>query len=129
MVALQKYQNKKIAIYGMGITGCSVAKAFKKLNVEVFCWDDNKKVRRKGLIAALSSKYKNRSKENIVEGDYYEDDSNNLQIEAMLESNEYIDKYGRLLNEYGHVVTDLNGEAIYVDDDKMKYYTVKEYEV
>ena len=47
MVALQKYQNKKIAIYGMGITGCSVAKAFKKLNIEVFCWDDNKKVRKK----------------------------------------------------------------------------------
>ena len=60
---------------------------------------------------------------------YYEDDSNNLQIEAMLESNEYIDEYGMLLNEYGHVVTDLNGEAIYVDDDKMEYYTVKEYEV
>jgi hypothetical protein len=47
----------------------------------------------------------------------------------MLESNEYIDEYGMLLNEYGHIVTDLNGEAIYVDDDKMKYYTVKEYEV
>ena len=47
MVALQKYQNKKIAIYGMGITGCSVARAFKKLNVEVFCWDDNKKIRKK----------------------------------------------------------------------------------
>jgi len=47
MFALQKYQNKKIAIYGMGITGCSAAKAFKKLNAEVFCWDDNKKVRKK----------------------------------------------------------------------------------
>ena len=28
MIALQKYQNKKIAIYGMGITGCSAAKIF-----------------------------------------------------------------------------------------------------
>ena len=47
-VALQKYQNKKIAIYGMGITGCSAAKTFKKLNAEVFCWDDdNKKIRKK----------------------------------------------------------------------------------
>ena len=47
MFALQKYQNKKIAIYGMGITGYSAAKAFKKLNAEVFCWDDNKKIRKK----------------------------------------------------------------------------------
>lgn len=47
MVALQKYQNKKIAIYGMGITGCSVAKVFKKLKAKVFCWDDDKKIRKK----------------------------------------------------------------------------------
>jgi len=47
MFALQKYQNKKIAIYGMGITGCSAVKAFKKLNAEVFCWDDDKKIRKK----------------------------------------------------------------------------------
>jgi len=45
MLALQKYKNKKIAIYGMGITGVSAAKAFKKLNAKVFCWDDNKKTR------------------------------------------------------------------------------------
>ena len=47
MFALQKYQNKKVAIYGMGITGCSAAKTFKKLNAKIFCWDDNKKIRRK----------------------------------------------------------------------------------
>ena len=47
MFALQKYQNKKVAVYGMGITGYSAAKAFRKLNAEVYCWDDNKKVRRK----------------------------------------------------------------------------------
>ena len=47
MVALQKYQNKKIAIYGMGITGCSAAKTFKRLKAQVYCWDDNKKVRKK----------------------------------------------------------------------------------
>ena len=41
MVALQKYQDKKIAIYGMGITGRSAAKTFKKLEAKVFCWDDN----------------------------------------------------------------------------------------
>ena len=47
MVALQKYQNKKIAIYGMGITGCSTAKVFKGLKAKVFCWDDSEKIRKK----------------------------------------------------------------------------------
>ena len=47
MIALQKYQNKKIAIYGMGITGCSAAKIFKNLKAKVFCWDDSKKIRKK----------------------------------------------------------------------------------
>ena len=47
MVALQKYQDKKIAIYGMGITGCSAAKTFKRLKAKVFCWDDNEKIRKK----------------------------------------------------------------------------------
>jgi UDP-N-acetylmuramoylalanine--D-glutamate ligase len=47
MVSLQKYQNKKIAIYGMGITGCSAARTFKRLKAKVLCWDDNKKIRRK----------------------------------------------------------------------------------
>ena len=47
MVSLQKYQNKKIAIYGMGITGCSAARTFKRLKAEIFCWDDNKKIREK----------------------------------------------------------------------------------
>tara|TARA_Y100000590_G_scaffold458393_1_gene613012 strand:+ start:1446 stop:2756 length:1311 start_codon:yes stop_codon:yes gene_type:complete len=44
MVALQKYQNKNIAIYGMGITGRSVAKTLKKLKAKIHCWDDNKKI-------------------------------------------------------------------------------------
>ena len=47
MFALQKYQNKKVAIYGMGITGCSAAKVFKRLDAEVFGWDDKKKIRKK----------------------------------------------------------------------------------
>ena len=41
MVASQKYKNKRIAIYGMGITGCSVAKNFKRLKAQIYCWDDN----------------------------------------------------------------------------------------
>ena len=47
MASLKKYQNKKIAIYGMGKTGCSVAKTFKNLKAKVYCWDDNLKVRKK----------------------------------------------------------------------------------
>ena len=47
MFTSKKYQNKKIAIYGMGKTGCSAAKTFEKLGSKVFCWDDNKKVRKK----------------------------------------------------------------------------------
>ena len=47
MSSLQKYQNKNIAIYGMGKTGFSVAKIFKKLNIKIFCWDDNIKIRKK----------------------------------------------------------------------------------
>ena len=45
MFALQKYQNKQIAIYGMGITGRSAARTFKRLKARIYCWDDNKKVR------------------------------------------------------------------------------------
>ena len=47
MLTPQKYKNKKIAIYGMGITGCSVAKTLKRLGAKIFCWDDNLKIRRK----------------------------------------------------------------------------------
>jgi UDP-N-acetylmuramoylalanine--D-glutamate ligase len=47
MVTLRKYHNKRIAIYGMGLTGCSAAKTLKKLGAQVFCWDDNIKVRKK----------------------------------------------------------------------------------
>ena len=47
MNILQKYRNKNIAIYGMGITGVSAAKIFKKLNAKVYCWDDIEKVRKK----------------------------------------------------------------------------------
>ena len=47
MVTLRKYQNKRIAIYGMGLTGCSAARAFKNLKAKIYCWDDDEKVRRK----------------------------------------------------------------------------------
>ncbi len=47
MGPFQKYQNKKIAIYGMGKTGFSAAKTFKSFKSKIFCWDDNVKIRRK----------------------------------------------------------------------------------
>ena len=47
MINLRKYQNKKIAIYGMGLTGCSAARTLKKLGARIFCWDDNAQVRKK----------------------------------------------------------------------------------
>ena len=47
MVALQKYQNKKIAIYGMGVTGCSAARILRRLGSQVLCWDDDIRVRKK----------------------------------------------------------------------------------
>ncbi len=47
MATLQKYQNKKIAIYGMGLTGCSAARILKKSGAEIYCWDDNSKIRKK----------------------------------------------------------------------------------
>jgi len=47
MVTLRKYKNKRIAIYGMGLTGCSAVRALKKLGAQVLCWDDNIKVRKK----------------------------------------------------------------------------------
>ena len=47
MAISQKYQNKRIAIYGMGITGCSAARTLKKLGAKIFCWDDDTKIRTK----------------------------------------------------------------------------------
>jgi len=47
MVTSRKYQNKRIAVYGMGLTGCSVARTLKKLGAKIFCWDDDIKIRKK----------------------------------------------------------------------------------
>ena len=47
MFILKKYQNKKVAIYGMGLTGFSALKTLEKLGSKVFCWDDNPQVRKK----------------------------------------------------------------------------------
>ena len=46
MNSLKKYQDKKIAIYGLGKTGISAARTLKKLKAEILCWDDNEKIRK-----------------------------------------------------------------------------------
>ena len=43
----QSYQNKRIAVYGLGATGISVLKTLKRLNAKIFCWDDNSQIRKK----------------------------------------------------------------------------------
>ena len=54
MVTSRKYQNKRIAVYGMGLTGCSVARTLKKLGAKIFCWDDDIKIRKKNKKFKLS---------------------------------------------------------------------------
>ena len=39
MATLKKYKNKRIAIYGIGITGFSASEMLKKQGAEVLCWD------------------------------------------------------------------------------------------
>ena len=61
MKALKRYQNKRIAIYGLGKTGISAGKTLKKLRAEILCWDDNKEVRKKAanLNLCLNKFWKN----------------------------------------------------------------------
>jgi UDP-N-acetylmuramoylalanine--D-glutamate ligase len=47
MLSLKKYQKKIFAIYGMGMTGFSTAEALQNSGASIFCWDDNKKIRKK----------------------------------------------------------------------------------
>jgi UDP-N-acetylmuramoylalanine--D-glutamate ligase len=49
MLIKKKYQNKRIAIYGMGITGYSTASFCKTLKANVVCWDDNPNIRKKTI--------------------------------------------------------------------------------
>ena len=46
MLEITKYKNKKIAVYGMGKSGCSTAKKLNKLGANVLCWDDSQKIRK-----------------------------------------------------------------------------------
>tara|TARA_B110000196_G_C21096836_1_gene640451 strand:+ start:126 stop:1448 length:1323 start_codon:yes stop_codon:yes gene_type:complete len=88
MSFLQKYENKNIAIYGMGKTGCSAAKTLKRLKAKVYCWDDNEKVRKKvkRLNFNLNKFWVNKSKfHNIIISPGI--DINNCKIEKYLKKN------------------------------------------
>ena len=54
MLSIDFLKNKKIAIYGMGKSGCSVALALKRGGALPICWDDNAKAREKASMAGLS---------------------------------------------------------------------------
>ena len=52
-----KFKNldkKKIFIVGLGISGLSLAKKFKKEKIDYFCWDDNKSIRKSCLKKKLN---------------------------------------------------------------------------
>ena len=42
-----QYQNKTIAIYGMGRSGLSAARKLKTFGANLFCWDDSRNIRNK----------------------------------------------------------------------------------
>ena len=44
---MQKYKNKKIAIYGLGKSGYSAARLLKSIKAKIYCWDDNQNTRKK----------------------------------------------------------------------------------
>ena len=54
MLSIDFLKNKKIAIYGMGKSGCSVALALKRGGALPICWDDNEKARENASMAGLS---------------------------------------------------------------------------
>ena len=45
MIFSKVFQNKKILILGLGITGLNLYKALKKSSANVYVWDDNIKIK------------------------------------------------------------------------------------
>lgn len=54
MLSIDFLKDKKIAIYGMGKSGCSVAIALKRAGAFPICWDDSAKAREKASLAGLT---------------------------------------------------------------------------
>ena len=53
---IEKINNKNIFIFGLGISGTSLAKFLKNKVNNLFCWDDNLIIRKKGVKAGLNLK-------------------------------------------------------------------------
>ena len=53
---IEKINNKNIFIFGLGISGMSLAKFLKNKVNNLFCWDDNLIIRKKGVKAGLNLK-------------------------------------------------------------------------
>ena len=49
MIFSKVFQNKKILILGLGITGLNLYKALKKSSANVYVWDDNIKIKNIGI--------------------------------------------------------------------------------
>ncbi len=53
---IEKINNKNIFIFGLGISGMSLANFLKNKVNNLFCWDDNLLIRKKGVKAGLNLK-------------------------------------------------------------------------
>ena len=51
---IEKINNKNIFIFGLGISGMSLANFLKNKVNNLFCWDDNLIIRKKGINAGLN---------------------------------------------------------------------------
>jgi UDP-N-acetylmuramoylalanine--D-glutamate ligase len=95
MLALRKYQKKKVAIYGMGATGQTTAKVLKRSGAQIFCWDDDGKIRKKVRKKDLSKFW---IKESFID---------NIVISPGIDINKCkIRKY--LKKNYKKIITDLD---------------------
>tara|TARA_B100000989_G_scaffold163275_2_gene121982 strand:- start:6240 stop:7610 length:1371 start_codon:yes stop_codon:yes gene_type:complete len=53
---LESLKSKSIYIFGLGISGLSLAKKLKNICTQLYCWDDSNKVRRKAIRLGLNLK-------------------------------------------------------------------------
>ena len=47
MLNFDQFKSKNIGIYGLGITGSSIAETLKSNGANVYVWDDNPSIRKK----------------------------------------------------------------------------------
>ena len=53
---LESLKSKSVYIFGLGISGLSLAKKLKHICTQLYCWDDNNKVRNKAINLGLNLK-------------------------------------------------------------------------